>query len=144
MEEIGRIAIEADDAYPRLLFVKRLPKLVESALLMNYTDSLMYNFTEKAKIKEGGKTEHILYDRNNTEFSSADSERSYSWLQELLDSVKSELKKKGLTAEKLFSMSMDEKTVVYESIARVLGINAMERQEDVQGFIELIAGKIER
>jgi len=141
-EEIGRMSLETGEAYPALLLVKRLPMLVESALLTNDAGSAMYTFSERTTTTEGGKTEKILYDKKDPESAVEDNGKANSWILELINSVKAELDKEGLIAEKLLSMGPDEKTTVYADISKALGIRAMERQEDINGFIELMLRRI--
>jgi hypothetical protein len=142
-EEIGRMSFETGETYPVLLFVKRLPKEVESALLTNSTGSAVYYaFAEQTTIAEGGKTEHILYDKKDLKLTVGYNGKADLWILELINSVKAELDKNGLTAEKLLSMGSDQKATVYGSISKALSICAMERQEDVHGFIELMLRKV--
>jgi hypothetical protein len=48
------------------------------------------------------------------------------------------LKKKGLTPEKLFSLDEAEKARAYQELSKALGIRGMEKQEDVQGFLQFM------
>jgi len=141
MEEVGRMSLKTEEVYPTLFFIKRLPRLVDSALLTDHTGSAMYTFSEKTTITEGGKTEHILYDKQNPKFTLEDKEKADSWVSELANSVKVELDKNGLTVEKFLSMNSDQKSTIYGDISKALGICAMEGQEDINGFIELMLRK---
>jgi hypothetical protein len=142
VEEIGRMSLEVGESYPVLLFVKRLPRQVESALLVDDTGTKVYIFAEKTTITEGDKTEHILYDKKNPKFTTEDSGKADSWVSELIDSVKAELEKRKLTAEQLLFMDSAQKAAVYGEISKAVGIRAMEKQEDVYGFIELMLRKV--
>jgi hypothetical protein len=142
IEETGRIALNTGDDFPVLIYVRRFPKQVESALLADCNSAKMHVFMEKATVKQGGTTEHIFYDKKNPEFSVEDSKKADSWLSELADSAHKELIKNGFTSENVLSIDLDHKHTLYGKIAKALGIRAMKTQEDMFGFIELLLGKI--
>jgi hypothetical protein len=49
------------------------------------------------------------------------------------------MENRGLTAEQLFSLGEDQKLQACFEISKALGIQGMEKQEDVYGFIQLMA-----
>jgi hypothetical protein len=129
------MAFEVADDYPLLLLVKRLPRHIESLLLVGRTEVKEYPLEEKRTVKEGGKIEHILYDRKDP----SPCEHAKGWVAEIKEQLKSGMKTKGLTAERLLSLDDHQKVQAYFDIAKALGIRGMEKQEDVYGFIELMA-----
>jgi hypothetical protein len=137
-EEVGRMAFHVAEDYPVLFLVKRLPKEIESLLLMGPRDEKEYVLEEKRTIKEGGKIEHVLYDKKESGRGEQEGKGAAGWVAELADSLKTELKKKGLTAEKLLSLDEAEKAQAYQELSKTLGIRGMERQEDVQGFLQFM------
>jgi hypothetical protein len=138
VEETGRIALDTGDDFPMLIYVKRFPMQLESALVVDSNSAKMHIFIEKATVKQGGTTEHFFYDKKNSEFSLEDSKKADSWLSELTDSVHKELEKNGLTCKNLLSVDLDKRHASYGKIAKALGIRAMKTQEDLFDFIELL------
>ncbi len=142
IEETGRMALDTGDDFPVLIYVKRFPKQVESALLADCNSAKMHIFKEKATVKQGGTTEHIFYDKKNPEFSLEDSKKADSYLSELAGSALKELYNNGLTVDKVLSMESVKRYAVYVKIAKSLGIRAMKTQEDLYGFMELLLRKV--
>ena len=137
-EEVGRMALHVAEDYPMLFLVKRLPKEIETLLLVGPGGAKEYVLEEKRTIKEGGKIEHVLYDKKDSGRGEQDGKGANVWVAELADSLKTELKKKGLTAEKLLSLDEAEKAQAYQELSKTLGIKGMEKQEDVQGFLQFM------
>jgi hypothetical protein len=137
-EEVGRMAFHVAEDYPMLFLVKRLPKEIESLLLVGPGGAKEYVLEEKKTVKEGGKIEHVLYDKKDPGRGEQDGKGADAWVAELADALNGELKKKGLTAEKLLSSSEAEKAQVYQELSKTLGIRGMEKQEDVQGFLQFM------
>lgn len=138
IEEVGRMAFHVAEDYPMLFLVKRLPKEIERLLLVGPGGAREYVLEEKKTIKEGGKIEHVLYDKKDSGRGEQEGKGADSWVAELTDSLKAELKKKGLTPEKLFSLDEAEKARAYQELSKALGIRGMEKQEDVQGFLQFM------
>jgi len=134
-EEVGRMAFDVTEDYPLLFLVKRLPRHIETLLLVGRREVKGYTLEEKRTVKEGGKIEHILYDRKDP----SPGEHAKEWMAEIKGQLKAEMKKKGLTAEQLLSMDDHQKVQAYFDIAKALSIRGMEKQEDVYGFIQLMA-----
>lgn len=133
-EEVGRMAFDVAEDYPLLFLVKRLPRHIETLLLVGRMGVKGCTFEEKRTVKEGGKIEHILFDRKD----SSPCERAEGGA-EIRERLKAEIEKKGLTAEQLLSLEDHQKLQAYFDIAKALGIRGMEKQEDVYGFIQLMA-----
>ncbi|OGP75717.1 MAG: hypothetical protein A2V86_12975 [Deltaproteobacteria bacterium RBG_16_49_23] len=134
-EEVGRMAFDVAEDYPLLFLVKRLPRQIESLFLVGRKGSKGYTLEEKRAVKEGDKIEHILYDKKD----SSPCERAEGWVAEIKEQLKAEMKKKGLTSEQLLSLDDHQKLQAYFDFAKALGIRGMEKQEDVYGFIQLMA-----
>jgi len=134
-EEVGRMAFEVAEDYPLLFLVKRLPRHIETLLLVGRMEVKEYTLEERRTVKEGGKIERILYDKKD----SSPCERNEGWVAELKERLKSEMENRGLTAEQLFSLGEDQKLQACFEISKALGIQGMEKQEDVYGFIQLMA-----
>jgi len=134
-EEVGRMAFAVAEDYPLLFLIKRLPRHIETLLLVGHTEVKEYLLEEKRTVKEGGKIEHILYDRKDP----SPCERAEGWVAEIKEQLKAEIEKKGFSPEQLLSLDDHQKLQAYFDLAKALGIRGMERQEDVYGFIQLMA-----
>jgi hypothetical protein len=137
-EEVGRMAFHLAEDYPMLFLVKRLPKEIERLLLVGPGEAREYVLEDKKTIKEGGKIEHILYDRKDSGRGEQEGKGAEAWVAELANSLKTELKKKGLAPEKLSLLDEAEKARAYQELSKTLGIRGMEKQEDVQGFLQFM------
>jgi hypothetical protein len=137
-EEVGRMAFEVGEDYPFLYLIKRLPRNIEKMMLIGRMEVKGYTLEEKRMIKEGGKIEHILYDKKV----SSPCEQNGEWINELKGRLKSEMERRGLTAEQLLSLNEDQKLQACFDISKALGIRGMEKQEDVYGFVLLMAEKL--
>ena len=137
-EEVGRMAFEVAEGYPLLYLVKRLPRHIDTLLLVGRMDVKEYSLEEKRTVKEGGKIEHILYDKKV----SSPCKQNGEWVNEIKERLKSEMEHKGLTAEQLISLNEDQKLQACFDISKALSIRGMEKQEDVYGFILLMAEKL--
>jgi hypothetical protein len=132
------MAFDVAEDYPLLFLVERLPRQIETLLLVGRKDIKGYTLEQKRTVKEGGKVEHILYDRKVP----SPCERAEGWVAKIKEQLKAEMKKKDLTAEQLISLDDHQKLQAYIDIAKALGIRGMEKQEDVYGFIQLMAEKL--
>jgi len=137
-EEVGRMAFEVAEDYPLLFLVKRLPRNIKTLLIVGHRGINEYLLEEKRTIKEGGKIEHILYDKKV----SSTFKQNGEWVNEFNGRLKSEMECRGLTAEQLLSLNKDQKLQVCFEISKGLGIRGMEKQEDVYGFILLMTEKL--
>jgi hypothetical protein len=141
VEEVGRLALEKSGDYPQLILVDRLPRDVKSLMLARDAGTSMYLLEEKEIAKEGGKTEHILYDAKNPKFVKQDDAQADARMAELKALAGDELKKKNLDGTRVLSMDDEQKAEVLNGLARALRIRAMERQADLHGFLQhLIEG----
>ena len=137
-EEVGRMSFDVSEDYPMLFLVKRLPRGIERLLLVGPGGAKEYVLEEKKTIKEGGKIEHVLYDKKDSGSGEQDRKGAQAWIADLANSLKAELKKKGLTPEKLFPLDEAEKARAFQEISKALCIRGMEKQEDVQGFLQFM------
>ena len=140
-EETGRIAIEVEGEYPILFSVKRLPKELDSLVIIGKTGTKRYPMEPRVKREEGGKIEHIAFDRAERHFQSQSQETPGIGVQEIAHFLAEELNKRGLSAKKLLNMDPMQRIAEYKELAKVLGLRATERQEDVYGFIQLMIEK---
>lgn len=142
MEEVGRLAFDKAGDYPQLILIDRLPREVKSLLLAGKSGTSMYLFEEKEVAKEGGKTEHILYDAKNPKFVKQDEKEARARIAELKALVSEELRKNDLDGPRVRSMDDEQKTEVFNGLARALGIRATERQRDLHGFLQHLIGDL--
>jgi len=141
VEEIGRMSFDADEEYPVLFYVKRLPRDLESILLVDRTGARSCTLTEQASVRLGETREHIFYDRERFGCAFGEEGAANSWIGLLAKSIKRTLGKKGMGVEQVLSMTPNEKALLFRHVSADMGIQAMERQEDVGGFIELLLFK---
>ncbi|MGD0232032.1 MAG: hypothetical protein ABSC19_17030 [Syntrophorhabdales bacterium] len=143
VEEVGRLSLDVVDAYPELLLIKRLPGRVENILFVGKESLQTYALEEKVTVKEGGKVEHILYDRKRPNFKMEDSSAASERFAAVLGSLKEELQKKGLRGSAVVAMSGEERTRLYRDLARALGLRGNRQQQDVYGFLQLAIEKLD-
>ena len=136
--QFGRMSFDVSENYPMLFLVKRLPRGIERLLLVGPGGAKEYVLEEKKTIKEGGKIEHVLYDKKDSGSGEQNRKGAQAWIADLANSLKAELKKKGLTPEKLFPLDEAEKARAFQEISKALCIRGMEKQEDVQGFLQFM------
>jgi hypothetical protein len=142
VEDVGRIAFEVEGDYPVLVTVKRLPKELDSLVIFGKAGVKRYHMQPKVKREEGGKIEHVEYDRAERHFQSEPEETTETHVQEMTNSLAAELNKRGLSPEKLLTMECAHKFAKYKELAKALGLRATERQEDVYGFLQLMIEKL--
>ncbi len=142
VEEIGRLSLDVADTYPQLFEVKRLPGKVDSILFVNGNRLQAYSLEEKATVKEGGKTEHVLYDSKRPNFKMEDDSAASVRYGAILTSLKAELEKRGKSPEALLAAGDPGSGQLYRELAQSLGLRAMERQQDVNGFLRVAAEKL--
>jgi hypothetical protein len=135
IEEIGRLSVEVADAYPELKLIKRLPDHVDSILFIGRDGPKAYVLEEKTTVKEGGKTEHIFYDKEKPLFAMEDGSAASVRYSEILDALKGELERRATQVRSLLDMDSGERLPLYGELARLLGLKATERQQDVYGFL---------
>jgi hypothetical protein len=138
VEEVGRMALQARNDYPTLLIIRRKPKELDNLVIIGSGDTRVYNFKPRIKRKEGGKIEHVEYDKAERHFQYERDKNAENLVERILNSLKDELGKKGLTAEKLLAMGQTQRSERYKELAETLGIRAAEKQADVYGFMQLM------
>jgi len=140
VEEIGRIALDVNENYPVLLTVKRLPKEVDRLVIVGGGggNAKVYHLEPRVKKEEGDKIEHVAYDRAERLFQLEPESHAEVWLAEVMETLKNELSRKGLSAESLLNEDPSDRIKEYEDLAKALGLRATEKQEDVYGFIQLM------
>jgi hypothetical protein len=143
VEQVGRLSLDTADDVPELLLIKRLPDQVESILFVGREGPQAYALEEKVAAREGGKIEHIFYDKKRPNFSPEEASAASARYRVLLDALGVELQKKGLNGSELLAMAEGKRTPVYKELARALGLRGTERQRDVYGFLEAAMKKLD-
>jgi hypothetical protein len=138
VEEVGRMALQAKGDYPTLLVIRRKPKELDSMVIAGGNKTVAYSFELRIRKEEGDKIEHVEYDRAERHLHHEPDKDAAIRLEQLMNSLKSELSKKDLTAEKLLSTGWDKRVKEYKELAGTLGIRATEKQADVYGFIQFL------
>lgn len=144
VEEIGRVSLEVAGGAPELLMIKRLPGRIESILLVGSDEPQAYGLQENATVKEGGKVEHVFYDKKRPSFSKHDAATASAWYAVILESLKEELQRKDVSATSVLVKGEDERLAFYKELANALGLRATERQQDVYGFLQAALEKLEQ
>lgn len=142
VEQIGRLSLDVAGGNPELLFVKRLPDRLESILLVGSEEPQAYALEEKVTVKEGGKVEHVFYDKKRPNFSKQDAAAASVHYAEFLDVLEKELQQKGVTATSVLAKDEDERLALYKELTIVLGLRGTERQQDAYGFLQAALEKL--
>ncbi len=142
VEETGRVVLEAGVDYPLLLTVKRLPKELESLAIVGGKSAKVYYVEPKKKKEEGDKIEHVEFDRAERHFESRAKETGEDSVQEIIHLLEAEMTKKDLSPKKLQNLEPGRKVAEYKELAKAMGMRAMEKQEDLYGFLQLMVGKL--
>jgi len=142
VEETGRAVLETGVDYPLLLTVKRLPKELESLTIVNGNAAKAYHVEPKWKKEEGDKIEHVEYDRAERHFQPHAQETGKEDIQTMARLLAAEMTKKDLQPRKLLEIEPDQRVAKYKELAKAMGIRAMEKQEDLYGFLQLMVGKL--
>lgn len=138
VEETGRMAIDVNGDYPVLLTIKRLPKELDRLAIVRKNHVKVYHLEPKVKREEGDKIEHVEFDKAEPHFTSDPDKQNRVWFEKVVETLRNELSRKGLSAKQLFNKDPSHWIKEYKDFAKVLGLRAMERQEDVYGFIQLL------
>lgn len=99
---------------------------------------------EKATVKEGGKTEHLFYDKKRPNFKMEESAAGSARYAALLDSLQGLLEKKGISISGLLAMSEGDRVPLYKELALTLGLRGTEQQQDVYGFLTVALERLGR
>jgi len=138
VEEVGRMALEVKGDYPVLLTVSRLPKELDRLMIVGSGNAKVYRLEPNTKREEGDKIEHVEFDKAERHFQPEPDEQAEIWLAEVMETLRNELSRKGLSAQKLLDGEPSHRVKEYKEFAKTLGLRARERQEDVYGFIQLL------
>jgi hypothetical protein len=97
---------------------------------------------EKVTVKEGGKIEHIMYDKKRTAFSVLTAKKGEAWIAELTDALRVELNRKGRSASEVLSAEANQQLGLYRELSQALGLRATYRQADVYGFVQALVREL--
>ena len=142
VEETGRVVLQAGADYPLLLTVKRLPKELESLAIVGSEPAKVYEVEPKKKKEEGDKIEHVEFDRAERHFQPHSKQTGQDAVQEMPRLLAAEITKKNLSPQKLLNLEPGQKVAMFRELAKAMGIRAMEKQEDLYGFLQLMVGKL--
>lgn len=144
VEEIGRVSLEVPGGAPELLLIKRLPSAIDSILLVGNEDRQAFTLQEKVTVKEGGKVEHVFYDKKRANFQRENASTAEARYAVILDSLQQELQRRGTSAAAVLADQEGEQQTVFSELARAVGLRATERQQDVRGFVQTALENLER
>jgi hypothetical protein len=142
IEDRGRLSLDVGAEYPELLIVERTPKKVVEALIVGDDGVRSYGLGSGVErwegiFEDGGKKELVKYDKTSDSYPHESSTQSET-LAELLDGLRTELDKKGLSSQALLSMEEPLRVAQYRELAENLGLRGGRRQQDVYGLIETL------
>jgi hypothetical protein len=143
VEEVGRLSLEVADDYPELLLIKRLPRHIERILFVGRESLQAYVLEEKVTVKEGGKVEHIFYDKKRPGFKMEDASAASTCFAAVLGSLNEELQKKGLRGSGVVALGEDERRQLYNDLAHALGLRGNRQQQDVYEFLQLALSRLD-
>jgi hypothetical protein len=146
IEDQGRLALEVGTSYPQLFIIDRMPRDLNSLLILDSNSAKYYELDSEVETWEGifeagGKKEYVKYDKTDPRYLQEYRE-SEEILSKLMNSVKLGLEKEKLSTEDLLAKDKSIRTKEYEKIAQEMGIRGKERQQDVYGFIELLVTRL--
>ena len=146
IDDQGRLSLEVGTSYPQLFIINRMPRDLNSLLILDNSSAKYYELDPEVETWEGifeagGKKEYIKYDRTDPRYPQEYME-GREILSELMNSVKREIDKEKLGTEDLLAKDKSIKTKEYEKIAQGMGIRGKETQQDVYGFIELLVTRL--
>ncbi len=141
-EEVGRMALEVGEEFPMLFLIKRLPREVETLWIMGGKERRYYPLGEKQTLREGGKVEHTLYDKKSPTLFGEDSQRAEAQCGKVMDVMREEIRREGLTPQEVLAMDLGDRVEKFKEWSKALGVTAMERQEDLYGFMQRLLMKL--
>jgi hypothetical protein len=146
IEDQGRLSFEVGTSYPQLFIINRMPRDLNSLLIVENNCAKYYELESEVETWEGifeagGKKEYIKYDKTDPRYPQGFREGA-PILAGLMNSLKLQLDEKGLGAEELLAKEQSTKIKEYEEIAFKMGIRGKEMQQDVYGFIELMVTRL--
>ena len=142
VEHVGRLSVDVREDYHMLSLINRLTSKLERILLLGEAGARMYVLDEKVTVKEGGKTEHIMYDKKRSPFSAEPAEKASAWITELTGALQGQLREKGLSTTGILSMEDSKKLNLYREFAQALGLRATYQEADVYGFVQALVKNI--
>jgi phosphoglycerate-specific signal transduction histidine kinase len=142
VEEVGRLALEVKGEYPLLFTLERLPKELQRIVIVGKEDTKGYSLEPKIKKEEGDKIEHVEFDKAERHFQSEPDKEAENWYNELINSLRTELEKRGLTAETILTREAAQRINEYKVLAKALNIRATGNQQDVYGLMQFIMEKL--
>ena len=146
IEDTGRLSLEVGASCPQLFIINRMPKDLDSLLIVDNDRARYYELESEIETCEGvfeagGKREYTKYDKTDPGYSHS-FRQGDEVLADLLHSLRRELYKDGLSAEELLTKDERAKIIEYEEIARRMGTRGKEIQKDVYGFMELMVTRL--
>jgi hypothetical protein len=141
VEEIGRMSFGAGEKYPLLLYVRRLPKEIESILILDETGVKMCNLSQKETVTFGERKEHTYYDSEKPGWAFENNGEAHLWVSRLAESLTNALERKQIGVGQALSMSPNERANLYAQISVDLGIQAMENRGDLTEFLDALLRK---
>ena len=138
-EKVGRMTFEAEDDYPYLLRIDRLPKDLDSILIVGGDQGKVYDFRSSEEVQE---LDFIDFDKAERHFK-IDSNEAERSLKVFLDTMQTELDRLGLGADEILAMDNEKQRRICSELSTILGIYAKESQEDVLGFLKLMLVRLD-
>jgi hypothetical protein len=96
----------------------------------------------KEQKEEGGKIEHVEFDRAERHLQPHPEGAGKDAVQEVPRLLATEITKKNLSPQELLALKPGEKAAQFKGLAKAMGVRAMERQEDLYGFFQFLIGKL--
>ncbi len=137
-EKVGKMAFEAKEDWPYLLKINRLPKELESILIVGEGDSRFYDFRRD---EEAQASDFVDFEKAERHLK-IDSKDAELFLADLLDSMKAEIERDGFGAGDILAKNSEEQRRIFKGLSRAVGIYAKEKQEDVLGFFKLMLKRL--
>ena len=142
VEEVGRMALEVEADYPLLFQIKRMPKQLDSLIIIGRSNQKFYGFKPKGRKEEGRKIEYVQYDGTERPYHYKGEADVETRIEEMMELLKTEINQRGLSAQNLLTTEPARRVETYQELAGALGIRAMEKQEDVYGFLQLMTERL--
>ncbi len=138
-EKVGRMTFEAEEEYPYLLRIDRLPKDLDSMMIVGGDDSKVYDFRSSEEVQE---LDFIDFDKAERHFKIDSNDAEHS-LKDIVDLMKTEMNRRGFGADEILAMDSEDQRRIFKELSEAVGIYAMERQEDVLGFFKFMIGRLD-
>lgn len=144
MEQVGRLAIERAGANPQLVLIERLPSFVERITFVNSSKCVEYTLAERATVKEGGKVEHIFYDKTKAGLRMEEATQPSGRFDEVLAFLEQELTKRSTSPASVGTLGEGERVALFRDLARGLGLKGTHCERDVFGLLQLGLDELNR